>query len=78
MTDARVTHLWDGQRIVGRWFAQQEEYRRQVIGPIAWDIYFLYGPEADWDLIPSPLIDSGYTIIGKSRDLMKNILPFLK
>lgn len=77
MSDSRVVHLWDEEKAVALWLPDQEEYRDLVRGPLAWDIYFLYGPEATWDRIPWPVVSSGSTIIGKSADLQRHILPLL-
>ena len=65
MPDPRVMHFWDGEYVAGRWFT------RQVDGyeGIAWDIYYLYGPDASWETIPSPLIGSGSTIYGERETL---------
>ena len=42
-----------------------------IFGSLAWDIFFLYGPEAVWDDVPAPLITSGSTIIAE-RDRLRN------
>ena len=77
MTDPRVTHLWDDGRELALWIPQQDEYADLVFGPLAWDIFFLYGPQATWDTIPAPVISSGSTIIARRGDLEKSILPLL-
>lgn len=73
MPDPRVEHYWDADWAAGRWFAEK------VLGfeGIAWDVYFLYGPEADWADAPAPLISSGFTVIGKSDQLFNDITPLL-
>ena len=77
MPDPRVTHYWDGERLLGTWFSQQEEYESVTFGPVAWDTFFLYGPEAKWKDIPPPLLDSGRTVISSRHGLYKNLLPML-
>ena len=69
MPDTRVTHFWDGDRVAGQWFA------RQVDGyeGIAWDAYYLYGPDATWESVPSPLIGSGGTIYGERETLIMQV-----
>ncbi len=69
MPDARVMHYWDGEQAVGEWFA------REVDGyeGIAWDVYCLYGPDAIWETVPSPLAGSGGTIYGEREKLEKQI-----
>lgn len=48
--DDRVSYYWDGGRVTG------DEWAKVVgIDRTAWDVYFLYGPEAVWDKgTPSP------------------------
>ena len=65
MPDPRVMHFWDGEYIVGQWFAKQVDGYEGI----AWDIYYLYGPDATWDSVPSPLIGSGSTIYGERETL---------
>lgn len=66
MPDTRVTHFWDGDALVGQWFAQQVDGYEGI----AWDVYYLYGPEATWETVPKPFVSSGGTIIDK-RDLLQ-------
>jgi hypothetical protein len=65
MPDDRVIHYWDGEAVIGQWFAEQVEGYRGV----AWDVYFLYGPDATWESVPAPLIGSGGTIYGERETL---------
>lgn len=58
MPDSRVTHYWDGGRKVGQWFASHVDGYEGV----AWDSYYLYGPAAVWDTVPSPRVSSGSPI----------------
>ena len=74
MPDARVTQFWDEQQIVAQWFAQQVNGHEET----AWDIYYLYGPEATWETVPSSLIGTGRTIISKRETLEAQILPLLQ
>ena len=55
----RVIHLWDEQRVTGRWFAQQAWYGNDL--DVAWDIDILFGPKARWDGTAGPLISWGAT-----------------
>ena len=59
MPDTRVMQFWDDGKLAGKIFADQEGF---MFGSIAYDIYYLYGPEAHWDFKPSLLVSSGYTI----------------
>lgn len=65
MPDTRVRHFWDGETEIGQWFAQQVD----GYDGIAWDVYYLYGPGATWEDIPSPLAGSGGTIYGERNTL---------
>lgn len=47
-----------------------------TLSPV-WDVYYLYGPDAEWTDDPGPLISSGGTIIGRSSELQKAITPLL-
>ena len=74
ITDPRVVHFWDEQRLVGRWFAQLENPVEGELG-IVWDAYFLYPPEASWDAKPEPLKSSGSTVRNQFGELEKNLIP---
>src|SRR6266700_3457164 len=67
MPDARVMHFWDGERQAGQWFAKQVD----GYDGTAWDMYYLYGPQATWETVPTPLVDSGGTIYSQHETLMK-------
>ena len=58
LPDGRVEHFWDEERVVGAWFAQ---HVTQAPG-IAWDVFYLYGPDAVWQSEPEPLIATGRTV----------------
>ena len=74
MPDPRVLHFWDGEHVVGQWFA------REVDGyeGIAWDIYYLYGPEATWETIPAPLVGSGETIYAARHQLETQLTTLIE
>jgi hypothetical protein len=75
MPDPRVTHLWDEQRLTGRWFAQHLHNAQDII----WDGYLLYGPDAKWETLPEPLIGSSIgTVIGSREELQQQIIPLLQ
>ena len=65
MPDTRVMHFWDGERKIGEWFAEQVEGYDGIV----WDAYYLYGPDATWETVPSPLVSSGSTIYGERKQL---------
>ena len=73
--DSRVIHLWDEQRVVGRWFASQGRYGEGV--DVVWDIYFLFGPEAQWETLPEPLLSWGRTVVDAREKLRRDFLAVL-
>ena len=55
LTDPRVVNFLDPERRSGRWFAEHPN-ACAALGEIAWDAYYLYGPEVRWeDSLPEPL-----------------------
>jgi hypothetical protein len=77
LSDPRATHFWDEQKVLGRWYAVQENPENSD-GGIVWDAFYLYGPEAQWDTKPEPLISSGATVRAEADELMRKITPYLK
>ena len=73
MPDPRVTHFWDGEYIVGGWFAKEVDGYEGI----AWDIYYLYGPDATWESVPSHLIGEGVTIYGERETLEMQLSTLL-
>ena len=69
MPDNRVTHYWDGNHVIGQWFAKEIDGYEGIV----WDVYYLYGPVATWQTVPSPLIGSGSTIYGERQALQKQV-----
>ncbi len=67
LPDSRVIHYWDQTRLSGSFF--KRNIAPDVSGRVAWDMFFLYGPEAVWEEIPEPLVDKGRTVIGSSGAL---------
>ena len=68
--DLKTTQLSDEQRLAGRFFAENEGFN---FGQIAYDVYYLYGTGAEWDLNPAPLVNSENTILGKKNQLWDDI-----
>ena len=65
MPDTRVTHFWDGEYIIGEWIAKEID----GYDGISWDTYYLYGPDAVWETVPSTLVGSGGTIYSERETL---------
>src|SRR5262245_28136300 len=80
LPDRRVRHWWDGQRIAGRWFARYLGPGGPPQGPgldVFWDGYLLFGPEAQWEDAPAPLVGAGGTILGQVAELKRLLAPLL-
>jgi hypothetical protein len=73
MPDRRVKHFWDGELAAARWFANQVD----GYDGVSWDMYYLYGPDAVWETVPSPLVDSGGTIYRESQTLIMQVSSLL-
>ena len=73
-SDSRAVNFWDEGRVAGRWFASN------VDGDdgIAWDRYYLYGPDAHWTDKPAPLLSEGGPVIASTGDLEAALAPALK
>ena len=69
LPDPRVSHFWDGDLLLGNWFAKEVEGWEGT----AWDVYYLYGPEATWETIPEPLLGSGGTIYAERQKLKEQV-----
>ena len=75
LPDPRAIHYWDGAAATSRWFAENVD---DLDAADAWDIYFLYGPDAEWTDVPGPPAATGRTIIGRSAELKDAITPMLQ
>ena len=72
MTDPRVAHFWDQQKIIGNWFSHNVTHARGT----TWDFYALYAPDAR-DLA-APTSFGGGTIIAHRDQLATAIAPLLQ
>ncbi len=77
MPDERVMHFWDEQKALGYWFPQQDAYAHLRLGPLAWDIYFLYGADTVWGDEAPPFVSSGGTIMSTREKLREALGPLL-
>jgi hypothetical protein len=75
LPDSRVIHYWDGDEATSDWFAENVE---DIDAVAWWDVYYLYGPDAEWTDIPGPLVASGGTVIARSSELKEAITPMLQ
>ena len=70
LTDPRVIQIWDSTKLVGQFFSREVGFKS---GPIAWDVYYLYGTDSRRDTKPSQLVSSGYTIISNRKRLADQV-----
>ncbi|MDQ2676623.1 MAG: hypothetical protein M3Y34_07415 [Actinomycetota bacterium] len=68
--DPRVTHFWDERRVVGRWLAEQAGWDD---GDVMWDVYFLYGAEAEWGETPSEPLVRGEKLENEPVELIRRV-----
>lgn len=73
LPDPRVAHFWDGDAVTSDWFAENVDHSPAP----AWDVYYLFGPDAIWTGVRAPIVSSGRTIIGQSSTLQDGITPLL-
>ncbi len=75
LVDPRVTHLWDEEQLIGRWFAD----RGYGDLPVQWDALFMYGPQARWETSdePSNLVTWHRPIIAHAAELADELRPLL-
>ena len=69
LDDTRVTNLWDRELAVSQWFADAGELGIEPFGPVVYDAFALFGPDAHWDSTPTGLLASGLPVIGESSTL---------
>ena len=72
MPDRRVTHWWDQDKDVGRWFTHVVP--TNLKGEIQWDAFYLYSEQARWDdADPEPMLAWGRTILKDRKKLSEKI-----
>lgn len=76
LSDCRVTHFWDEERVVGRFFATHRD--PPPARGVEWDAFFVYGPEASWDGSPAPLRSFGRPVRPAHKKLQAALVPLLK
>ena len=73
MPDSRVAQFWDSQRLVSAWFTTNVRHTQGHV----WDMYLLYGPQANWNEVPAPLVDAQGPVIATRNDLRAELLPLV-
>lgn len=71
IADPRVKQFWNDEFVAGEFF------KEAAFGRTAWDIYFLYGPEANWEEAPAPLVSSGFTVYSSRQQLQMDLAQLL-
>lgn len=82
LSDSRVKHFWDENKIIGQWFSTQtkdwgDDGSVLERNSVVWDTYFLYSPNAEWKDTPGKPISWGSTINGQQEKLKSGISPLL-
>jgi len=75
--DQRATHYKDDLQISGKWFGERYGAPGGFQGSVAWDMAYVFGPEATWEDEPSPMLASGGAVIHMGSELMEAITPLL-
>ena len=68
LDDPRMTHFWNENQAVGRWFTENLE-SCDVLGPVAWDAYYLYDEAATWEDALSPVVVCGTPVFRATKTL---------
>ena len=71
MLDDRVRHFWDGGRLLGTYFAT---LTGAGAGAVAWDVFFLYPPDASWGDRPRV---TGAPVVAQAATLEHAIAPYV-
>ncbi len=77
LPDKRVSHYWDSKKETGKWFKEVVPQLPHT-GPVQWDAFYLYGPDAEWPEIkletePGPRITMGRTILQARKKLLEGL-----
>src|SRR5687767_8228516 len=64
LTDARVMHFRDQDKIAGKWFAALNGNPGMT-----YDLYYVFGPDARWDDAPAPMLLGGATVITDTAEI---------
>ena len=77
LDDHRVIEFWDGNRIAGKWFADQQVAGLGGPGSIVWDAYYAFAEDSTWTRQPSGVLAAGSDIIDNVGGLEQHFLPLL-
>ena len=55
LQDSRVTHFWDVDKVLAKWFAEFSDLPPEDgVRPDAWDLIYMFGPRAQWGATLDP------------------------
>lgn len=69
LDDGRVTSLWDRDLAVSTWAAETAGLGVEPLGPVVYDAFVLFAPDARWDSVPTGRLAAGLPILGESSKL---------
>jgi hypothetical protein len=79
MRDARVVHLWDPERVSGLYLAEHaREMGIRTSVDIVWDMFLVFDAAERWNRSPPTPVASGATVIGRSEELRRALVPLLE
>ncbi len=74
LVDPRVTEFWDEEKAAGAWFAEAYDFSH---GPYAYDVYYLFAQDAEWNETPPELASTGYTVLGRRGRMADKLAELL-
>ena len=63
LDDPRVIHYWDSEGDVSAFLTDHAEQLGLPEEGLFWDAYLLFGPDADWEEVPTQLVDWGAPVV---------------
>jgi hypothetical protein len=69
LADPRVRQYWDGEGITGTYFAGIDLGGLGYSG-FVYDVFYVFGPDAEWGDSPAPLVASGAPVAYEGDDLV--------
>jgi hypothetical protein len=77
LDDPRVSEFWDGDRVTGKWFADQQIGTLGDPGSVVWDAYYAFPRGSTWTRQPSGVLATGSDIIDNTSGLERHFIPLL-
>jgi hypothetical protein len=73
LDDARVIQYWDSDGDVSAFLTENADQLDLPAEGLFWDAYLLFGPDADWEEIPTDLIAWGAPVVTNIDGLTKQL-----